>query len=415
VRPRRAWFSHALLLVSLAVHLVAVVALRGNHVPDMLDADEHEYWSLASSLLAGDWDEVLPRRTFPFPMLLAGLRLVWGPGYLGTQLLLSAIFSLLPWLTYHLVRRELGVEVTARIAGVLTLIWPLFLKYGATTYSDPTGLVVLVAFLLALPGPGEVASRARRCFLAGLVLALCIHVKPLYLLYAPLAAMVVLLREPSFGARLQGVSLLTAGCLSLLLPYAVFLSAREHRLLLISGNDGETLAGGLNPNLLGHDEAMTTPEGRITWVGPGKWLPPDETGFLSADEQRLPYSEKGRLLSERVRTWIADHPGDAAYLTARKLLYMWGIYPFWQGPGQTLFGNVPILLALLASGFALWRLRHRLASLAMFWSLPILSSLVACISWGSWRFRMPGDLGLLVLVACACSSRALRAPPSHLA
>jgi hypothetical protein len=33
------------------------------------------------------------------------------------------------------------------------------------------------------------------------------------------------------------------------------------------------------------------------------------------------------------------------------------------------------------------------------WQLLIFCSLVACASWGSWRFRMLGDLGLIVLAA----------------
>jgi hypothetical protein len=155
-----------------------------------------------------------------------------------------------------------------------------------------------------------------------------------------------------------------------------------------------------------HMDPFISREGRVTSVGPGKWLPPDATGYLSASEQQLPYTEIGKLLSERTHAWITSHPWDAAYLTARKLLYMWGLYPFWNGASQTLLGNLPLLLLVGAAGVSLWRFRHSLSSLAIFWTLPILSTMVALVSWGSWRFRMPADLGLIVLVAALAASAA---------
>jgi hypothetical protein len=96
---------------------------------------------------------------------------------------------------------------------------------------------------------------------------------------------------------------------------------------------------------------------------------------------------------------VRGHPGDVAYLTMRKLLYMWGIYPFWNGVSQTMFGNCPLIPLMAAACISLIRLRRRASELAIFWTLPLFSSVVACISWGSWRFRMPGDIGLIVLAA----------------
>jgi len=78
---------------------------------------------------------------------------------------------------------------------------------------------------------------------------------------------------------------------------------------------------------------------------------------------------------------------------------MWGIYPFWNGRSQTLLGNVPTAVLLLMALFALVRLRGCLRSLVTIWTLPVFVSLVAILSWGSWRFRQPGDLGLILLAA----------------
>jgi hypothetical protein len=78
---------------------------------------------------------------------------------------------------------------------------------------------------------------------------------------------------------------------------------------------------------------------------------------------------------------------------------MWAIYPFWNGWSQTLLGNVPTIGLVILSFFGLVRLRAYLRELAIFWTLPIFVTVAALISWGSWRFRQPGDLGLIVLAA----------------
>jgi hypothetical protein len=137
----------------------------------------------------------------------------------------------------------------------------------------------------------------------------------------------------------------------------------------------------------------------LIWVGPGKWLSPENTGYLTSQEFDLPHAEMAQLLSARAGAWIRTHPREVAYLSARKLLYMWGIHPFWNGLAQSLLGNLLLLPVLLCALWALWALRGTGALLAPLWTLPIFTSGVALVSWGSWRFRMAGDLGLLVLAA----------------
>jgi len=78
---------------------------------------------------------------------------------------------------------------------------------------------------------------------------------------------------------------------------------------------------------------------------------------------------------------------------------MWGISPFWNGPAQSFLGNFPLLLLACVASLSLWINRQALAELALFWTLPIFSSAVCLVSWGSWRFRMPADVGLIVLAA----------------
>ena len=223
--------------------------------------------------------------------------------------------------------------------------------------------------------------------------------KPLYLIYVPFAVALAASREAVFKRRLCAVSFLIVGCLIISLPWSIYISSREGHLILLSANDGETLAGGFNPAILKMSSSRVTADGRSLWVGPGKWLITGDTGYLSQHEMKLPYADRSELLKERTYAWIKSHPQAVAYIACRKLLYMWGLYPFWNGLLQTLLGNLPVLLLLLGALFSVWVNRTALSELALFWTLPFFSSAVCLISWGSWRFRMPGDLGLIILTA----------------
>jgi 4-amino-4-deoxy-L-arabinose transferase-like glycosyltransferase len=393
----------ALLGAALAVNLVAVFLVRGHGTVSTLDNDEQEYWTLAGNLLSGGIDTLPARRTLPFPLILAALRSFVGDDYLRVQVALTVVLSFAPLLVYWLVREHLRDERVASLAATGFLLWPPFVRYGATIYSDSIALLgllgFLIAFQLAATRQEPAGASWARWLLAGGLLALCVQMKPLYILYTPIAFLLALASAQTVNLRARAATLLTAGCLVVLLPWSTYLSLREGHFVLVSANDGETLAGGLNPEVLRLDGFYRTPENRVTWVGPGKWVGPEGTGYLNRDELDLPYTQARALLAERSLSWIESHPREVAYITARKLLYMWGIYPFWNGVAQSLFGNFLLLPLMAAAGVALWRSRRTPLRLAMFWSLPIFCSLVACVSWGSWRFRMPGDLGLIVLAA----------------
>jgi hypothetical protein len=79
---------------------------------------------------------------------------------------------------------------------------------------------------------------------------------------------------------------------------------------------------------------------------------------------------------------------------------MWGVYPMTRnGTAQMLAGNLPTIALLLFVALALVTQRGGRAGLVRFWALPLFVSGVALISWGSWRFRQPGDVGLIALAA----------------
>jgi hypothetical protein len=405
MRHERGWkFFGLLLVLAAALDLGTAFVLRRQATVARLDNDEREYWDAASNLLHGSLGKHQERRTLGFPLVVASIRRLVGDDYLRVQLVLTLAFSLSTPLLYLLARRELGSERAARLAGLGIPLWPLFIRFGTTLYSDGFALTAFLAFLLTTPprdpaGAGGPPPRGR-WLAAGLMLGLCMHIRPMYLLYAPIAAARALWNGGSMRRGLVAAALLTAGCFVAVLPWSAYLSIRERQPILLCTNDGEVLAGGLNPTLYAMDRHIyETPEGRHVTVVPGKWVPWEETGYLSPEEQKLPYTEVSRLSARRAVAWIRAHPREVSYLTARKWLYMWGLYPFWNGTSQTLLGNIPLLLLLGTAAASLWRLRRFLPELAVFWTLPIYVTLIATISWGSWRFRIPGDVGLIALAA----------------
>jgi hypothetical protein len=107
-------------------------------------------------------------------------------------------------------------------------------------------------------------------------------------------------------------------------------------------------------------------------------------------------------LQQRTLAWISAHPGDALRIELCKLGYMWGFYP-WneEATFKLLAGNLSIIALFGSALFAFLRYPQLRLGLARLWTLPLFTSGVALISWGSWRFRQPADAALLAFCVIA--------------
>ena len=396
--------THLLCLIIAAALVYGTASFAFHHTdnPLSMDADEQEYYGLASALLNHSY-MFDPQRPPIHVLILYILRVFTFDHLLATRVLVSLIFSLTGPLMYLLARRMTGHIFFALTVGVATILWPPFIFYGSTLYSETTALPLFVLVLLSMPFGSVFVCSARlgwgRSGVAGALLGLCILVRPMYVLFPPFAVLILFLEEQSRAVATKRAASLAAGCLLVVLPWSTYISLKTGVPILISANGGQTLGGGLNPVLLERGyQTSVAPDGRQTWVGPGKWIDQWSSSYLrNKSEQELPSAQRDALLRQRAINWIRQNPGSALRLEGAKLLYMWGFYPFWNGTRQTLFGNVPTVIMLVLSVLSLGRLSGSFRRMARAWTLPLFVSMVALISWGSWRFRQPGDLGLIML------------------
>ena len=396
--------SLLLLTYLLSVFLALVVGYGFSYrsAVETLDYDEWEYWQLSTSLLNGAFDDP-GRRTLGYPALLAALRLI-GDDIRFVQPAVSALASAAPPLLAVALLRIGAGRLAAFLAGVALAFWPPHLFLAASLYSEALALPVLLLLLAFLPKGERARTASFTLWLGcGILLGLLAHIRTMYQLFLPVVLVILLLEGVPWKRAVAGWSMVVAGFLLAVLPWSFYVSGKTGAPVLLTANGGETLAGGLTPKLFELERPRVIRlENRASWTGPGKWVPANETGYLTPVEVKLPYAERDRLLRQRAMEWIADNPGDAAHLTMRKLAYQWGIYPFSnQSTLQIMAGNLPIL-ALVALTFASLALQPAARAIgARFYLMPLFVIGIAIISWGSWRFRPPADAAMLAIVAVA--------------
>ena len=416
----------ALFLASALLNVLVGLLHEYRASPSAMDMDEQEYYGLSGQILDGHWD-LGSRRTEPFPLIIAGLRQLTD-NFLILQIAISILAALSAPLLYLVVRRLSGSARLALVAGIVLMLWPMQAFLATSLYSETAALPCFLLFMLMLPLGSRVIWLNERDpawslgkwpgsgVMAGLALGLTAHVRPMYLLFLPFALIIPFLEDRSWRRAARIAVVVGLSFAVVVLPWSIWMSSRHHQLIILTANGGETLAGGLNPRLA----AMTSnAEGHIArrdvWLGPGKWVSPPGTGYLSEAETRLPYAQMSQLLSQRAKAWIIAHPAETIHIELCKLGYMWGLYP-WHGdsPLKLLMGSLPILALLGLALFLLLRSPRHWLGLARLWTVPLFTSGIALISWGSWRFRQPADAALLAfcIIAVGVPARARQAASS---
>lgn len=370
-----------------------------------LDADEAEYWSLSTNLLSMKFDDP-GRRTLGFPLVLAVLRSALKT-YPAVQIAVTLLASTAAPLLAQAVFRASRNRAAATVAGIGLSIWPPQIFLATSLYSETIALPLFLSVLCLLPSASG-RPAIRQFVYTGIVLGLLCHVRTMYQLFIPCLALIILIEHRSLTKTALYFLTTLAGFLLVVLPWSLFISERTHSTILLTANGGETLAGGLNPVVLAAHSSVRL-EKRVSWIGPGKWIPATQTGYLSNDDLKKSYGEQNKLLTSRTIKWIISNPGAAAYITVRKITYMWGVYPFFGSSTLvTIFGNIPIILVLASFIAVIAKSTDLNKSASRFYLTPLFVTGIAIISWGSWRFRQPADAAMIALIAWGLTDPLLR-------
>jgi hypothetical protein len=401
----------AVYILSVAVNILCGLFITYRMDINQVDADEREYLNLAAQITSGSID-LHPRRTLLFPLAIAAARAV-SDNFLALQIILSVIAATAAPLLVVLCLKLTGRLASSITAGLALTFWPPQVFLATSLYSEALALPVFLACMCAIPAGSRVAQAPanahglRWALASGALLAVATHVRPMYLLFLPFAFFVLWREEAAAKLAVRRAVIFVGAFAVLLLPWSAYMTTRFGQPILVTSNSGETIAGGLNPNLFSPEYQRDIQLAhRRAWNGPGKWIPAAETGYVTPAEMQLPYAQLDSVLRERTFRWILENPFDAGYLQLRKLLYMWGLYPIWSNETKVVFfGNIPIVALGLMTLLGLWHSKSSRRQFVRLWIVPLFVSFVSLISWGSWRFRQPADATMLAFCALTFSDR----------
>ena len=396
------------LLIALLLRLGAAVAIqtRIDAQPgrfDLIEGDASGYWELARRIIRGEPYELYtpPRRVLRmpgFPLLLASGMVCFGERPLAIRCLLAVVGTLGCGLIFGMTQSLVGSRV-ALLAAFAAAVSPTFVIFSVLFLSETAFAVALVASVWSLvaltrrlsetaPSNAAPSATTRRlplwlvAGLAGLLAGVATHMRPTWIVAAPLAAVGVVLFQRGRAPGWIAATGLIAGLAILIVPWGL-----------------------RNQRMTGHFIPTTL------WLGASLYdgLRPEATGgsemsFIETDGvyNRLTEFEADRYYRDRAVEFARTHPGRAIQLAFNKL----GRY-FSLLPNADQFANAPARLvtglwSVCVLGFAAWGAWHARGryELLVATLLPLVFfAAVHALFVGSLRYRLPAEYPLLALSA----------------
>jgi len=308
--------------------------------------------------------------------------------------------------------RELAGRSTGVVAAVLAAIYPGFWMNDGLVMAESLTTLCVAGALLAAVRYRRVPS-VRGAVMFGALIGL-----------AGLARAEVLVLGPLIGIPMFWVShrdwrpavrrLAVAGSISVavIAPWVVPNLVRFEEPVVMSTGDGLLLHGANNDTVYSGGAL-------------GSWVPSLEAGAAERRFDSTDESVDSRELREEALAYVGDHLGDQPRVMAARVGRMWGFYAplgtVWlnQGEGRELWASH----LGLAAGYLLLPLAvlgwWRMGRTSMRWIVPIMVGYVtvlAALTYGIPRFRVPADVVLIVAAAIGlrwlASLGACRPPPT---
>jgi len=353
------WSSHTLkteagvfaLALMLGLTWVGCVELRGGR---LRGPDAASYHALATSLLAGKglqkhdytglfrdpWRSLTVRSFRPplLPLVLAGVYGVAGQRLWVARVVMSVLSAATCVVAMRLARRAFGRR-SALATGVLTALYPELVYYAGRLSTETLCTLLVTASLVLLLGAAQATRGVWRWPLAGAMLGLATLARSSVLLFAPVAALWVMVARARKRRAVGEAALLLLGFAVVMAPWWVR-NARVHgRFVAATTEGGYTLWVTNNPQADGG--------GRCFW-------PPERAEFdgLSEVEIDQAFWRKGMA-------YIREHPGHFVRLAGAKFVRFWRLWPHAShvGLATALVGGLsftPVLLLAVWGAIVGW-------------------------------------------------------------
>jgi 4-amino-4-deoxy-L-arabinose transferase-like glycosyltransferase len=412
------------LVVALGVRLAAAAVWEhGAAGPDRFSfGDSLSYWDLAQQINAGApyrYGNAYIFRTPGYPLLLAAVfRVVGNDAAVIWGRALGACFGTAAVAMVYALAYRLFDVTTARLAAAVAAIYPGAIASSIFVLSEAPFCPLMLGQLVLM----TVAWQCRRnapaagwSLAAGAVAGAATLMRPSWLLFTPLAALLMLLIPSRLGGprRWTLPVVMLFGLVVTMTPWWI----RNYRLsghfVATTLQVGESLYDGLNPQA---DGSSDLPEVNVV----KRQLRDELRAGVVRDEQpvggdaaksdaakrvaaivELEY-RTDRALGRAAIDWARQHPRRVIQLAGAKLLRMWNVWP-----NEARFRRLPVLLlvtvtyvpVLLAACFGIWKYTRRGWPNVLCWLPAVYLTGLHGVFVSSIRYRDPAMLALMVLAA----------------
>ncbi len=379
--------------------------------------DSESYWALGLAIAEGKpyeygLEHARVFRTPGYPILLAPILWLVGDGpnavlLARAEAALLGVFAVAGvwWLA-----RLLFDDRAALIAAGLATFYPGAIALSALILSEapfcPLMLLQLALWTLAWRAPTKMQMTIFG-FCCGLAAGAATLMRPSWLLFTPLAAVVGMLAGPSkqmLLRHLQIASCMILGLVLAMLPWWVRNACVTGCFVPTTLQVGASLYDGLNPDATGASNmdfvsrfvalcGTAAPGCAEDRTQPGAAVPHDSL------ELRL----DRRLRSESL-AWAKANPGRVLQLAGVKFLRMWNVWPNeprlsrWPIRWAVFFTYTPLLIFAIIGA---WRTLDRGWPYVLCWLPAVYFTLLHMVFVSSIRYREPAMLALLALAVGA--------------
>lgn len=365
-------------LILLGAILLVGFGLRAYRVVEPLPTpgdDAHAYYGLAKALYtegtyggpefhdASDWSPGAPLLYAASFYATAGARE-------GTARIVEMLLGLGAIIVVYLLGRRINCRPAGLLAALGVAVYPPFIHSTGALYSEPPGIFLLPAAVLAFLWAGE-RQRPWAWLLPGVLFGLTALVRPEYLIVGAAFGVLTLIRvghARGWQPGLASAALLVAGVLLPIVPWTVHNQVVLDRTVPISTGGGKALYVG---TFLPADGEYQRVKARLLQRYEHRGLPPhsqaleevDPTPLFNRVAARYPDLPRdqalGKIGKQNFSKFFGEDPVGYLAMTARKTWRMWsaGIGEAMESGAGRVAQTLIVVLGLAGLGVLAWRRR----------------------------------------------------------